>query len=373
MHWGWQWTYVGVCGAGLVLFLCAATVTAQEIGTDITGLNLCLYGDCEARGTYAADPYGWPNPGTLPVGTLPYVSRGAFLSGSYFRLNVGGVGGDVGSSTVTAALSPVLFQVNTVYADASGSARSLPGVDVRFHAPIVRLAAAVDLDRALGVHGLCVGLIGAVPATQSDLKLSASGFTFLTATEKREVDLTFGLHYRTGRRDWFMAGAFVNALRDHVTMEGTDLATFAPFRQTGTTNAWFARAGVSLLPFVPLDLASGGTPLSELAGEVRTAIDVEHKNIAVPGEGSRQEYAAYFGLDARLIADAWNPLSHYVRPYGIVGVDTNGGWGTGVGLYGNGPLQFLSCNPAYSARPIAQSLGDRVKIWSATCSVSAEL
>ncbi len=26
---------------------------AQKLGTDITNLNLCLYGDCEARGSYA--------------------------------------------------------------------------------------------------------------------------------------------------------------------------------------------------------------------------------------------------------------------------------------------------------------------------------
>ena len=194
--------------------------------------------------------------------------------------------------------------------------------------------------------------------------------TFLTAKENRDVDLTFGLHWRGGARDWFMAGAFLSALRDHVTTDGVDLATLTPFRQVGTTNAWFARAGVSLLPFVPLQLAEGSSPTSELAGEVRTAIDVEHKNIAVPGEGSRKDYTAYFGLDARLVPDAWNPISGYLRFYGIAGVDTNGGWGTGLGFYGNGPLQFLSCNPGYSARPLTESLGDRVKVWSATCSLS---
>lgn len=358
---------------GFLFLVCSTTArlaVAQPIGTDISALNLCLYGDCEARGAYAADPYGWPNPGTLPVGTLPYVPRGALFSGSYFRLNVGGVGADIGSGTVTAAATPFVFQVNTAYADASGSVRSLPGVHLTLRTPVVRLAGAVDLDRFLGLQGLCVGLVGAVPATESTLKLSAGGSTFLTAEEDRDVDLTLGLHWRAGSRDWFMAGAFLNALRDHVSTDGVDLATGAPFRQTGTTNAWFARAGVSLLPFVPLDLAGSSTPVSELAGEVRTAVDVEHKNIAVPGEASRRDYAAYFGLDARLIADAWNPLSQYVRLYGIAGVDTNGGWGTGLGFYGNGPLQFLSCNPAYSARPIAKSLGERVKIWSATCSVS---
>jgi len=357
----------------LVCSTAARLAVAQPIGTDIGALNLCLYGDCEARGAYAADPYGWPNPATLPVGTLPYVPRGAFFSGSYFRLNVGGIGADVGSGTITAAAAPFLLQVNTVYAEANGSVRSLPGVDLGFRTRIVRLAAAVDLDRALDVHGLSVGFIGAVPATQSDLKLSATGVTFLTAKEDRDVDLTFGLHWRVGARDWFMAGAFLNALRDHATTDGVDLATLTPFRQTGTTNAWFARAGVSLLPFVPLQLAEGTSSASELAGELRTAIDLEHKNIAVPGEGSRKDYAAYFGLDARLVPDAWNPISGYLRFYGIAGVDTNGGWGTGLGFYGNGPLQFLSCNPAYSARPLTDTLGNRVKVWTLTCSASVAI
>ncbi|MGD0946247.1 MAG: hypothetical protein ABSA52_02370 [Candidatus Binatia bacterium] len=129
---------------------------------------------------------------------MPYVPRGAFFSGSYFRLNVGGIGADVGSGTVTMAAAPFLFQVNTVYAEASGSVRSLPGVDLGFRTRIVRLAAAVDLDRAVGAHGLSVGLIGAAPATQNDLKLSATGVTFLTAKEDRDIDLTFGLHWRGG-------------------------------------------------------------------------------------------------------------------------------------------------------------------------------
>ena len=48
-------------------FALAPAANAQQIGTDIAGLNLCLYGDCEARGAYAADPFGWANPGTMPV------------------------------------------------------------------------------------------------------------------------------------------------------------------------------------------------------------------------------------------------------------------------------------------------------------------
>jgi hypothetical protein len=109
------------------------------------------------------------------------------------------------------------------------------------------------------------------------------------------------------------------------------------------------------------------------SSELRLGADAAHTNIAVPSEGSVERNTGFFGADARLLPDAWNPLSGLIRLYAIGGAGTGGGWGTGAGLYGNGPLQFLSCNPAYSSRPQAQSLGRRVNVWSATCSVVVPL
>lgn len=363
----------------LAVFVClwlltvdgAARVSAQPIGTDITGINLCLYGDCEARGSYAADVYGWPNPATLPFGTLPYVKRGVFVSTGYFRLNVGEVSADVESGTATLAYDPFLFQVNAVYGEADGRPASLPnGINLRLRTRIVRLAAAVDLGRtSFGAKGLSLGVIGALPDLESNSRVTLGSLDLMKTTEKKEVDLTLGLHWRGGKKDWFAVGAFVNAVRNHVTMDGLDFTT-GPFHEFGVTNAWFTRAGVSVLPFVPLNLANEATPLGELAREVRLGADFEHQNIAVPMEGSRRRQTGYFGLDARVLSDAWNPLSDYVRFYVIAGVDTNAGWGAGPGIYGNGPLQFLSCNPAYSSRPITESLGKRLDVWAASCSIT---
>jgi hypothetical protein len=142
-----------------------------------------------------------------------------------------------------------------------------------------------------------------------------------------------------------------------------------PFRQRGTLDAWFARGGLSLLPFVPLGLADGRGALAEWLGEVRLGMDVEHRNVSSPGDGSRIDTTGYFGTDVRLVPDAWNPLSRWVRLVVVAGVDTDGGWGLGGGINGNGPLQMLSCNPAYSSRRRAPSIGDRVDTWSATCGV----
>jgi len=351
-----------------------ADARAQEIGTDVAGLNLCLYGDCEARGAYAADPFGMANPGTLPVGVLTYVSRGVFLSGSYFRLTAGGVGVNIESPSLTLALDPWVLQVNVVHAEGDGAADSLPGSNLNLRTTMVRLAAGVDLGRTgLGLKGLSIGLLAGVPGTSSDLSLAFDGFTAATSHGDHEVALAPGMHWRGGQDDWFNVGAFMNAERHHETLQVTDPATFTTTQQHGTSNAWFLRAGLSLVPAGPLGVAEGSSPMNELYREVRLAADIEYRNISSLGEGTRSAQAGYFGADVRLLPDAWNPLVDYLRVYVIGGADTNGGWGIGAGLYGNGVLEFLSCNPAYSSRPLAESLGDRVDIWAATCSVAFPL
>jgi hypothetical protein len=231
----------------------------------------------------------------------------------------------------------------------------------------VRLAAAVDLGRAVGIDGLAIGLLGTVPGTTSDLRFTINGTRVAKARDDHEVDLTLGVHWRGGRQDWFMAGAFVNGIRNHSTLEQLGVT------EHGTTNAWFARVGLSLLPFMPLGLADGATPAADVLGSVRLGADVEHRNIAVPGEGASVESRGYFGGDARLLPDAWNPVARFMRVLVIAGVDTSGGWGVGPGLYGTGPLEFLYCNLGTSSRPLVDTLGDRVTVWTANCAVVAPL
>ena len=193
-----------VCGALAVLAglaVCmACNALAQEIGTDVSELHPCLYGDCEARGTYAADPFGFTNPATMPVGILPYLSRGLLVSASYFRLTAGGVGLNIESPALTVAADPWVFQANVVYAEGGGTARSLPGIDLSLRTRLVRLATAVDLGRtALGITGLSVGLLAGVPGTTSDLRLASGGISLVDSRESHEVGLTGGVHWRGGR------------------------------------------------------------------------------------------------------------------------------------------------------------------------------
>jgi hypothetical protein len=347
----------------LALLLPPSPARAQRIGTDLTGLNLCLYGDCEARGAYAADPFGWANPATLPVGILEYVQRGVIFSPAYFRLTAGGVGADIEAGTVAVIASPVVIAATGVYAHADGTARTLPGVDLDLRLRTVRLLAGIDLDRAFGVTGLAAGLTAEVPGTTSDLTLSAGGVPLATVREDHELNVIGGLHWRGGTREWFMAGAFLNVIRNP-----TETEVFG-VRLRATANAWLARFGVSLLPFVPTGLADGDTIAARWLGDIRVGADMEYRNIASPGEGAEVQTVGYFGMDAPVLPDAWNPLSRWLRLFVVGGVDTQGGWGIGLGLFGHGPLEFVGCTPSYSSRPRTPALGDRTDIWSATCGV----
>jgi hypothetical protein len=357
----------------LLLIVAAPAFGSHGIGTDLTSLNLCLYGDCEARGSYAADPYGLYNPAILTVGSLEHLPRGLVVSGSYFDLGIGAVDSDIGSGVLTFAHAPVAFQIAVGYAEAHGGVRPLPGVDMSFRTRAVRLAAGIDAERLFGLRGLSLGLAGVVPGTHSDLRLKMAGSTFVTSHETREVEIIPGVHWRGGDRYWFMAGAFLDALSNGVKAEGLDPESGNPLRRSGTTNAWFARAGTSILPFVPLGLADGPSPRAQWLRWLRLGIDVEYRNISVPDEDGRSLAIAYFGADNLLLPDAFNPLAGWVRPWLLGGVDTQGGWGAGLGAYGRGPLRMVGCNAALSSRPIVQYLGHRVEALAFTCSVMIPL
>jgi hypothetical protein len=359
---------------GAVILGTVVPAWAGGIGTDLSSLNFCLYGDCEARGTYAADPWGLYNPGTLALAVHDrLISRGTALSGSYFHLEVGGIGGDIGSGVVTGAWEPVVFQVATAYAEANGPVEGLPGVLMTFRTTAVRLAAGIDAERVLGLKGLCLGLAGTVPGTTTDVTLAAAGHPFSRSEETRALEILPGFHWHGGERDWLMIGGLVDVLRNDVSAQGIDPSTGAPFRLDGTTNTLYARLGTSVLPFAPTQLADGAGPRAQWLSTLRLATDLEYRNIAVPAEGTTQGATAYFGANGLLVPDAWNPVVRWMRPWLLGGVDTHGGWGVGLGIYGEGALRFLGCNPAYSSRPLTRVLGDRVDTVAVTCTAMMPL
>lgn len=367
----------------LIALLTAQPSQAQTIGLDLAALNLCLYGDCEAGGAYAAHKWGWPNPATLPVGTTPHIDRGVFFSGGHFFVNVGDMNADVESGTMTVVWAPFVFQVNGVKGTGGGYVRQGPIKDLRIKVklPVIRTALGVDMG-AFGVPGLSLGVLGALPIVESDVEATITSLNLRVAKvkERRDVDVTVGAHYRTGHMDWFSVGAYVNgaSFGDEATV--FELNTFQFVDTKTTTNAWFTRVGVSILPLYGLDQLTGDipkehavkhSPAFQMLSEITLSADWEHRNITAPGEGTRDQDIGYFRLDTLLLPDAWNILHPTIRPYGIVGVDTLGGYGLGVGLYGNpdGWLSWLSVDLGYSSRPLAPSFGNNVDVYAVTGSV----
>ncbi len=359
----------------LALLWTAPARAEPHLGSDLAELFFCLGADCEARGSWAADPYGWSNPATMTAGTLPFVARGVFLTPpSWFHLNAGGVSGDVLLPSLAVALDPWVFEVDFAYAEASGTPRSLPGTDLHSRTRQLRLGAALDLGRtAAAISGLSAGLRFGVPGTTTDARLLAAGQSFLVETDERDYDFNPGLLWRWGKLDWLGVGATFEVLRDSVRREAPGQASSPAIVEHGATNAWYARSGASLLPFVPLGLAEPSSPALSLLGRVRLGADLEYRNILAAGEPLRERWVGYFGADVPLLPEPWKPIADYLQLWLISGVDTDTGYGLGVGLYGNGPAQFIGCAGAYSSRPLAPSLGDRVDVWATTCSLTLPL
>lgn len=367
----------------LLLVITPTITSAQKIGLDLLSLNPCLYGDCEARGSYAADPWGWPNPATMTY-SLNYVKRGVFFSGGHFFVNAGDMNADISSGTMTVAYDPFVFQVNGVKATGGGYVKGpVPGVRLNVNMPVIRAAAAVDLDRF--VPGLSVGLLGALPVVDSKINVTLVPLSRLPVArikEARSVDITGGAFWHGGHRDWLMLGAYVNGASFDDKGRYFDPSTFTFVNDESTSNAWYARVGASFLPYYGYGQLMGqhyavptrNESMKELLSEIRLGIDWEHRNLTVPAEGTRDQDIGYFGADFRALPDYWNVLHPLVRPYGIVGVDTMGGWGAGLGLYGNpdGLLGWLSVNLGYSSRPLTPSFG-RTNTFAVSASVSIPL
>lgn len=346
-----------------------APAAARGVGTDLAALALCLYGDCEARGTYVADPFGQTNPGTLSyMSHRRYLSRGAVASGSYFQVKTGGVVTDVGSGVVTGVWDPVVAQVATAYAEGEGSVVGLPGVALRFRTRAVRLAVGLDAEAFLGMPGFGLGLAGVVPGTTTDVSLAARGATLADSTERRDLEVVAGIHWHAGERDWVMLGGMLDVVRNGATTRILDPALLRVFTSEASTNAWFARAGLSLLPFVPLPVGPETSLAAQWLGTARVGVDLEYRSLSAPGEGHARDVVAYLGAETMLVPARWNPVSDVLQLWLLAGGDTAGGWGMGAGLYGQSRLQFLGCNTAYSSRPLTEVIGNRVEVFAVTCS-----
>lgn len=372
--------FVLVCGlvAAGARVLPARAESVPTIGTDIARVAISqpYYADASALGAEAGYEWGFRNVAHV-LTLLDYVEQGGFASASHFFLNVGPTSADITSATVawvdkkSLPRLPFGFLFQAVYAEAEGGARELPAfVRLGLRTRYVRLGGAVDLSHALS--GLAIGIIGALPVTESDFRVKAFGLEALRSTEEHKLDLLFGASWRGGEQNWLSLGAFANLVENDLETTGLDLTTLQPLDLKQTTSSQLVRFGVGARPAVPLGLANGDSPAAEFARNFLVLADVEYLGTGVPEEGEHKFMTGYFGANFRPLPDAWNPLARFVRPQIYGGVDTDAGWGVGVGLWPNehGPISWLTIDTSYNTRPIAPSLGESVDTWSISVAIT---
>ena len=372
---------------GWLVFGAAGDLRAEDksvpsIGTDIARVAISqpYYADASAMGAEAGYEWGFRNlPHLLTL--LDYVDQGGFVSASRFFLNVGPTSADITSSTIawvdkkSMPRLPYGLLVQVVYAEASGGARELPAlVKLKLYTRYVRLGGAVYLGQIV-FPGLAVGIIGALPVTESDLLIKVAGMEVLRSIDEHKLDLLMGMSWRGGTANWLSLGAFANLVENDLLTKGIDLATFKPLNLKQTTSSQLVRFGVGARPAVPLGLVNGDSPGAELARNFLFLADAEYLGIGVPDEGAHKFTTGYFGVNFRPLPDAWNPFSDFVRFQAYGGVDTDGGWGAGDGLWPNehGPLSWLTIDSSYNTRPIAPSFSKSVDTWSVSAAITLPL
>ncbi len=362
-----------VVAAALVAAL-VATDSGAGLGADL-GLKseFCLYADCSARQAWVAHEWGQSNAATLVEvfdswdGNKPI----SLVSASWFNVHGGDIDGYIGSGSAAVAWVPVVVQLNYASAGIDGAPRGLGGAEMDLETTRLSLSVALDLERSVGIKGLSVGIISYIPVATDSLALSADvpnagKVTIADTRDNVTYNLSMGVLWETGDKDWLRLGAYLNAVENSSKTTMFDLDTGESLRLHQSSNLWFGRVGTSIRPFVPLGMTDGDTVWSRYRREFKVSADLRITSISIPGEGVDDRADFFAGIDTLLLPDHWNPVSGYVGFYGITGVGTDGSWGAGFGMYGRGNLQWLVCDVSYSRAP-GRSLAENLAVQSFAC------
>lgn len=364
-----------VLGAALLGALVATNAVA-DIGSDLAlKSEFCLYPDCNARQAWVAHEWGQSNAAVLteifdfwdsdaPIGVASW---------GWFDVRAGDVDGTIDSGSVALAWVPIVVQLNYASAALDGAPREPAGTEMDLETTRLSLSVAVDLERALSIKGLSLGIIGYIPVAEDSLTLTADvpEVGTITVAESRDnvaYNLSAGVLWETGEKDWLRLGAYLNGIENNTKATWFDFASGTMLTAHQTSNMWFGRVGTSMRPLVPMGLTAGDTPWSRYRGEFKLSADLRVTNISIPGEGVDKRADFFAGIDSLLLPDHWNPLSRYVGLYGVSGIGSDGSWGAGMGLYGRGVLEWLSCDASYSRAP-GRSVARDVEIRSIACAL----
>lgn len=372
-----MWFVLRLRVAAAALALAAiATDAAAGLGSDLALVTeFCLYADCNARQAWVAHEWGQSNAATL-VEVFDYSSGDELIfvsSGSWFGVEAGDLNGAIGSGSALLALAPVAIQFNYAAATIDGAPLSPAGTGMDLETTRLTLSVALDLERSVGIKGLSVGIIGYIPLADQSLTLGTlvpdvGEVTILDSRENVAYNLSAGVLWETGEKDWLRLGAYLNAVENDLDTAQLDLATGSTFSVRQTSNLWFSRVGTTLRPLVPAGLAAGDTSWARFRSDIKLSADLRIASISVPGEGVDNRADFFAGIDTLLLPDHWNPLAGYLQISGVAGVGTDGSWGAGMGIYGRGALQWLFCDASYSRSP-GRSLGDDLEIQAFACAV----
>ena len=353
-----------------------ATDATAGLGADLAlKTEFCLYADCNARQAWVAHEWGQSNAATL-VEIFDYWEGGkpiALVSGGWFGVHAGDIDGTIGSGSAALAWAPVVVQLNYASAGLDGSPREPAGTEMDLETTRFTLSVALDLERSLGVKGLSLGIISYIPVAEDSLKLTAEipGVGEVPVADSREnveYNLSAGVLWETGENDWLRLGAYLNGVENSSKTTSFDPNSGTAVTSHRSNNIWFGRLGTSIRPLVPTGLTAGDTAWSRYRREFKVSADLRITSISIPGEGVDKRTDFFAGIDTLLLPDHWNPLSRYVGFFGVTGVGTDGSWGAGLGMYGRGVLEWLTCDTSYGRSP-GRSLAEDVEISSFACAV----
>jgi len=361
----------------VVFALLAVSIAADAragLGADL-GLKseFCLYADCNARQAWVAHEWGQSNAATLVevFDFWPSEKPISFVSGGWFGLKAGDVEGTISSGSAALAWSPIVIQFNYAVAEADGVPRAVPDAEMDLETTRLSLSVALDLERSFGVKGLSIGIIGYIPVAEDSLALSAEipdvgKVTFADSKENVAYNLSAGVLWETGEKDWLRFGAYLNAIENYSDSTLLDPSTGDALRTHQTSNLWLSRVGTSFRPLVPLGLTEGDTEWSRYRRDLKISADLRVSSISIPDEGVDNRADFFVGIDTLLLPDHWNPLSRYVGIYAVTGAGSDGSWGAGLGLYGRGAIEWLTCDTSYSRAP-GRSLAENFEISAFAC------
>lgn len=357
----------------IVFAACVAATPAAaqpKIGTSLNSIWLWAHGDCDTIGACAGSQWGVTGAAQASGMTKPLVEDGygIFPSYSHYFINIGpGIDAEFDSGTLTLAGKGLAFSVNIIKASGGGSIPGdVPGgLSLIADFTQVRATLAGHLGELASAdsffQGLHIGVMGSLPGIDNRLRLEAPGLGLQLADvrQERARDLTFGVFKKWhGKWDGLSVGAFINTARLHEETNTLDLVSGDQLLTKANSYINVGRVGGEASPAKLLGIDASSLFGRLVRPDTTINADYEHRNLTTHGEGTVNQDIGYVGINYFLPDALLGPMARCFDFVPIAGVDTNGGYGAGGGVYPKISCQWpVSLNVGYFDRPLPGDLG----------------